>query len=54
MQVAVESRSLSNSLQLVQEISAANEPGLAAIVLVNRLRKLFGASQVGLALNKQG
>ena len=27
---------------------------MAAIVLVNRLRKLFGASQVGLALNKGG
>ena len=54
MQVAVESRSLSDSLQLVQEISVAQSPGLAAIVLVNRLRKLFGASQVGLSLNKPG
>ena len=54
MQIAVESRSLSDSLQLVQEISVAENPGLAAIVLVNRLRKLFGASQVGLSLNKQG
>jgi len=53
-QVAVESRSLSDSLQLVQEISVAENPGLAAIILVNRLRKLFGASQVGLSLNKQG
>jgi len=53
-QVAVESRSLSDSLQLMQEISVAATPRLAAIVLVNRLRKLFGASQVGLALNKGG
>ncbi len=53
MQVAVESRSLSDSLQLMHEISVADAPGLAAIMLVNRLRKLFGASQVGLALNKQ-
>jgi len=54
MQVAVESRSLSDSLQLVQEISVAETPGLAAIILVNRLRKLFGASQIGLALNQKG
>jgi len=54
MHVAVESRSLSDSLQLVQEISVAENLGLAAIVLVNRLRKLFGASQVGLSLSKQG
>ena len=54
MQIAVELRSLSDSLQLVQEISGAADPRFAAIVLVNRLRKLFGASQVGLSLNKQG
>lgn len=54
MQVAVESRSISDSLQLVQEISVAASPGLAAIVLVNRLRKLFGASQIGLSLNQSG
>ena len=54
MQFAVESRSLSDSLQLVQEISGAESPSLAAIILVNRLRKLFSASQVGLSLNQQG
>ncbi len=54
LQTAVEARSISDSLQLVQEISGASDPSMAAIVLVNRLRKLFNSSQIGLALNKNG
>ena len=49
-----ETRSLSDSLVMVQEVSETQTASQSAIVLVNRLRKLFAASQVAFATSTAG
>ena len=49
-----ETRSLSDSLDMVQELSETQTASQSAIVLVNRLRKLFAANQVVFATSTAG
>lgn len=47
---ALETRGLADALKLVEEICDAPSPALSGILMVNRLRKLFEASQVAFAI----